>query len=674
VGVTAPARGGIRELVLPRSVAVVGASPRFEQTISALVAGEVRAWGVHPHRREVLGLRCVPDIADLDELPEVALLLVGHERVTDAFENAVAAGVRAFVIPGLGAEAGRAAAPIVARLAERARELDAAILGPNCMGVARPGGGSLWIGTVPETFIAGHVSVVAQSGSVAEALLAAGPRIGFRAVVSCGGEMARDAADFVSFFAADEGTRAIGLFLEAVRRPAAFADALEACALAGKPVVCLKVGSSEAAARAALAHTGALVGSDRALGAVLRRFGVISVDDVHDLVETLELLGARRALPRGRRIGAISESGGEGALLADRAADAGLPFEALSDRLAQRLRRAFANYLSPTNPLDAWAVDAADRVFPASLEMMAASGEFDVLVAQVDLSRHRGESENRWCEMVVRSLAAAVDGRAIFPVVTSVGSSDPPEAIASAARSLDVPLLRGAAHAMRALSAAAAWAPASPRRAPAEAPVDLEALVGPGAEGPLPEHESALILEAHGVPVAPRRRAATPAQAADAAAELGLPVVVKVDGPAHKSAAGGVALGLDSLDAVRRAAERLGGRVLVARQVPAGPELLCGLLRDRDHGPVLAVGWGGAAVERTRPALCLAPVDRQTAVELVREAGLPAEAEALADVLVALGRLAAQQPRVLAVDINPLILGPDGVIAVDALVEIGAVR
>ena len=666
-------RGGIRELLFPRSVAIVGASPRFGDTISALVAGGARVWGVHPRHRDVLGLACVPDIDALPEVPEVALLLVGHERVADAFERAAAAGVRAFVIPGLGAEAGRDAAPTIAGIAARARDLGAAVLGPNCMGVARPGGGSLWIGTVPETFVAGHVAVVAQSGSIAEALVSAGPRVGFRAVISCGGEMSRDVSDFVSFLAADPGTRAIGLFLETVRRPAVFADALEACAVAGKPVVCLKVGNSAAGARAAMAHTGALVGSDSALAAVLRRFGVISVHDVHDLVETLELLGAHRPRPAGRRVGAISESGGECALLADRGEAAGVRFAPLSDGLAARLSDAFPNYLTPSNPLDAWAIDEAERVYPGSLELMAASGEFDVLLAQIDLSQYRGDSESEWCEMILRSLAAAVRSRPIFPAVTSVGSSDPPAGIAAAARELDVPLLRGAGHAMRALAAVAGWAPPEPRETVGEAEtVDLPILEG--SAGALPEYESALILEAYGVPVAPRRRAASTEAAVSAARELGLPVVVKVDGPAHKSVAGGVVLGLNTLEDVARAATELGGRVLVARQVARGPECLCGLLRDPDHGPVLVVGRGGAEVEGTRPVLCLAPVQRELALALVREAGLPAAAESLADVLVALGRLAMEQPRIVAVDINPLIIGPDGAVAVDALVEIGATQ
>jgi len=326
-------------------------------------------------------------------------------------------------------------------------------------------------------------AVVSQSGPIAEALVCAGPRIGFRAVISCGGEMARDAADLIAFLAADPGTRAIGLFLETVRRPAAFATALETCAIAGKPVVCLNVGSSQAGARAALAHTGVLVGSDRALGAVLR------------------------------------------------------------------------------------------------------------------LERPAGGNR---CHRAPAGRAAAARRR---PRDTGAGRGLRPDA---------------------GRPAAAGRRPAGTGRA-----------AGPAGAcgGALPEHESALILEAYGVPVTPHRRAATPEQAV-----------------------------------------RLGGSVIVARQVAAGPECLCGLHRDERHGPVLAVGRGGDGVESTRPVLCLAPVDRKTVRDLVREAQLPNEAPALADVLVALGRLACEHPRVAVVDINPLILGPGGAVAVDALVEIGAAR
>src|SRR4029453_3072475 len=210
----------------------------------------------------------------------------------------------------------------------------AAMLGPNCMGFYVPGGPAAWNGRPQSSRAAGHVAVLCQSGSIADAFLALGGRIGLRCVVSSGAEAVTDAADFLDFFADQPEKKAVGLFLETVRRPDTFVDALERCAEEGKPVVCLKVGRSEAAARAALTHTGALVGSERAFSAVLRRYAAIEVDDFHELLETLEILGQQR-WPSGRRIAGISESGGECALLADHAEAAGIPFEPLSEGLAR---------------------------------------------------------------------------------------------------------------------------------------------------------------------------------------------------------------------------------------------------------------------------------------------------------------------------------------------------
>ncbi len=660
----------VRALLFPRSVAVVGASPRHGRIVEEIVRSGIPAWGVHPTRDEVLGLPCFASVADLPERPELAALLVGHERVEAAFDESLASGVRAFFLPGLGNEAGAAGPEVAARIAEHARTEDAVLLGPNCMGVAAPEEGSLWIGTVPDTFRPGRVSVVSQSGSIAEALLGIGPRVGFRSVVSSGGEAVTDAADVLGFFAQDEGTGAVGLFLEAVRRPVEFASALARCAEAGKPVVCLKVGRSQAAARAALAHTGAVVGSERAFSALLHRYGAVEVDDFTALVETLEVLGRARR-PRGKRIAAISESGGEGALLADQGEAAGIPFEPLPEAIAAELTARFPNYGAPGNPLDAWAIDEADAVFPGSIEVLVGSGAFDIVVAQADQSQFRGAEEHEWCFMIVKALAEATAGTDIFPAVTTVSAVDPRPEVAEHALEHDVALLRGPRDAMRALAAAASLRTASAQPEPA-APVELADLL---QEGPLPEYESALVLERYGVPVAPRRRAASPEEAAAAAAELGFPVVVKVDGPAHKAAQNGVVLGLADEDGVRSATQRLGGRVLVASQAEGGAEAFCGMTRDPDFGPVLAVGLGGRAVESlSLAAVSLAPLGEEEARQLVAEApGLeatPAAQEALAATLVALGRLAVDHPRIAAVDVNPLILSADGAVAVDALVVV----
>ena len=474
-------RGGIRALLFPRSVAVVGASDRDAKAAADLeqvVRSGVPTWFVNPNRPQVLGRECHPSLSALPEIPECAFLLVGHTRAEAAFEDVIAAGVRAVVLPGLGAEAGAEGRDVAARIAVRAAEADVAVVGPNCMGVATPGGVSQWIGAVagPEAFVPGHVAVVAHSGSIAEACLAAGPRVGFRTVISSGGELSRDLADFVAYLAADDGTKAIGLFAETIRRPAAFAAALALAAEAGKPVVCLKVGRSQAAARAALAHSGAVVGSARAFSALLRRHGAIEVGDFHELFETLEVLGRKR-WPRGLRIAGVSESGGECGLLADHGEGAGIPFAPFDDALKARLIAAFPNYTLPENPLDCWAIDEAEVVYPGSLALLRDA-------APTTCCSHRSISPaprqpRRGVVLADREIARRRRrGHRHVPVVTSVHATDPPPAIADMARERDIALLRGTREGLRAIASVARWRPRTPS-GPADVPTTA-------ADEPLP--------------------------------------------------------------------------------------------------------------------------------------------------------------------------------------------
>ncbi|QNN52359.1 acetate--CoA ligase family protein [Nocardioides mesophilus] len=387
-GTAGDALRDVTPLVQPRSVVVVGPSDRHASVLHNLLAGRAPVVGVHPGRHSVAGLPCVPSIGDLEHAPDLGVLMVGHRRVEQAFEELIAVGARGVVMPGLGSEAGVEGPGIAARLRSRAEAAGVAILGHNCMGIATPAC-SPWIGTLPDTFLPGSVAVVAQSGSVAEAFTTMGPRVGFRAVVSTGSEIGRDVADFLDHFAEDPATSAIGLFLETVRRPAAFVEALRKCAERGKPVVCLKVGRSVTAARVALAHTGAIVGSGTSFSAALARYGVIEVEDFQQLTETLELLGSPRPLG-GVRLGAVSESGGECGLLADAADAAGIAFQPMAASLQHDLEERFPGLVAPQNPLDVWGLDSPERAFPWALDLMARSGQYDVIIGQVDLSTYRG--------------------------------------------------------------------------------------------------------------------------------------------------------------------------------------------------------------------------------------------------------------------------------------------
>jgi acetyltransferase len=577
-------------------------------------------------------------------------------------------GTRAFFFPGLGSEAGADGPLIAARIRERAAANGSMIIGQNCMGIAKPGG-SPWIGSISESFVQGHVGISAQSGSIAEAFTTIGPRIGFRFIASTGSELNRDVSDFMSFMADDEQTRAIGIFIETIRRPEAFIAALEKCAVAGKPVVALKVGKSGVAKRIALAHTGAVVGSNQAFSATLKRFSAIEVEDFPEMVETLEVLGKKRR-PQGVRVTAVSESGGECGLMADRAEKNGVSFAPLPEKTAIALNKEFPNYQHPQNPLDAWGVDAPEVVFPRSMEMLAESGAYDTLIAQVDISRFRGADELVWCSMIVESLGKTADKYNISPAVVSVHSVDAPQAIIDICSRYELPLLRGINGAMQALGHAGRWSQPTTIHQHFGTPINIADMVT--REGALPEYESAEILERYGVPIASRKRVTSSDQAAAVAKSLGFPVVVKSDGPAHKSAGGGVILNINSEADATAAVEKLGGIAFIAAQIPKGVEALVGMVRDEEFGPILAVGHGGVTVESKKPVTMLGPVDLATAQKMVAESGLEDPHGVLSAALVTLGRVAQEHPEIVEIDVNPMIVYDKATIAVDALVVISS--
>ena len=231
------------------------------------------------------------------------------------------------------------------------------------MGIATPGFPSPWIGSLHPTFVPGPVATLVHSGSIGEILVSLGPRIGFRTVISAGNETVTDAADFVAWFADDPATRVVGLFLEAVRRPEAFEAALRRSPRRARSRSCSRWARRSSAPQAALAHTGALVGSDRSFSAMLRHYDAIRVDDFGDWLEHLEVFSRARP-PRGRRIGAITNSGGEGEYFADKAEQAGIPLPLFSEELRARIAAEFPNFVHVGNPADCWAIDDDRVVFP----------------------------------------------------------------------------------------------------------------------------------------------------------------------------------------------------------------------------------------------------------------------------------------------------------------------
>ena len=655
----------------PRSVAIYGISERTSQRIAEnMTVPGVPFYGINPTKTEACGVRCYPTIADCPEVPEMVVMGVGHGRIETAIDDVLSVpGVRAIITPGLGNEAGPVEGPRMSALvSDRVRDAGIAMIGPNCMGVATPGYPSPWIGSLHPTFVPGPVATIAHSGSIGEILVSLGPRIGFRTVVSAGNETVTDVADMVAYFADDPDTRVIGLFLEAVRRPAAFEQALQRVAEAGKVAIVLKVGTSEMGARAALTHTGAMVGSDEVFSGMLRYYNAIRVDDFGDWLEHLEVF-SRATPPRGRRIGAVTNSGGEGEYFADKAEQAGIPLQEFSPELKARIVAEFPNFSGVGNPVDCWAIDDDRVVFPRVFQLMAESGEFDVLVSDIDHSQWLHAGERELATNIANDLRAACHRTDLFPCVITVTTADPPIEDIEWARQHDIPLLKGSLPGLRALAARLAHrqrVPAS-RLLPVAPPL-------PGA-GDLSELESARIAASYGLSYVRAERCASADEAAAVAEQIGYPVVVKIDNVAHKARVGGVALGLADAAGVREAARRMGGHVIVAEQVLGGVELMVGVTRDPDFGATVSVGVGGGLAEALELIThSLAPLDTDAARELV--ASLPVierllggeVPDHLIEAIVAVSRLAAEHPEISEIDVNPLLVSSERAVALDCLI------
>ncbi len=657
----------------PRSVAIYGISDRTSQRIAQnMTVDGVPFYGINPTKDEACGIKCYPSMADCPGVPEMVVMGVGHGRIDAAIEDVLSVpGVRAIVTPGLGNEAGAEGTEVSDRIKKRLDGTGIAMVGPNCMGIATPGYPSPWIGTLTENFVAGPVATLVHSGSIGEILVSLGPRIGFRTVVSAGNETVTDVADMMAYFADDPDCRVVGLFLEAVRRPAAFEAALQRIAENGKVAVVLKVGTSEMGRLAALAHTGAMVGSDRSFSAMLRYYNAIRCDDFAVWLEHLEVFSRARP-PAGKRVGAITNSGGEGEYFADKAEQAGIPMQPFSKDLRERLLAEFPNFVDIEhvgNPVDCWAIDEYPVVFRRVLELMAESGEFDVLVSANDHSHWLVGDERGLPTDIAGYLLDATRGTEIFPCVITVTTADPPAEDLRWAREHDIPILKSSLPGLRALAARLNHV----RRVPASREVQsAEPLSGQGA---MSEFDSAVVAAGYGMRFPRMERCGSADEAAEAADRIGYPVVVKIDNVAHKARVDGVALNLLDASQVREAAKRMGGAVIVAEQVRGGIETLVGVVRDPEYGPVIVVGVGGGLAEALELfSASLAPLDHDGARELVKS--LPAldsllggEVPAgLIDAIVAVSQMAAEHPEIAEIDINPLLVSPERAVALDCLI------
>jgi len=727
---TSPVAGAIdlRPLFAPRSIVVVGASPR--SWIAETVRDNLRVMGsatrchfVNPKYEELHGQPCYASLEHLPERPDVAIVALNPLRAASVTEAAAAAGVPAVIIPGGGVvEGGEAAAAMQADVARIARARGLALVGPNCMGVIDlTSNAATYIGDVSPYLPRGGVAGIAQSGSVTDAFVHSGSRVGFSRIISCGSEVVLDVCDYLAYCLDDPETSSVILFVEGFKRPERFLALADRALELGKPIMAVKVGRSAQARTAAVAHTGSLAGEARVTDAALDAAGVIRCRDLDELLETAELVeGLRRTGRRvGRgRTGVVTVSTGEGSLIADLAPQTGIDLPPIPEPARARILEALPTMGYVGNPLDPWGAADPPTAYGAAFEAMAASGAYDVLVLVHDFPYRSAPSEVATANDVTFQLVAATRDRpGILPVYVSLTSGEPPpetKAVLDTAGG-GAPLLRGAIEAFRAIADLARWERRRARRlanGPWRArwpalgndrtsfgadPASLGSGSGSGARAArpatsLPERESLELLRAAGI----RTTEAVAVTDADGAVIVARgvdgPVALKLDavGLAHKSDIGGVALGLRGDAAVHDAAEGLleAGRrrgfalrgLLVEPMATPGLELLLGMRRDPQFGPVVVAGLGGTLTEVLDDVVIrLAPIgaaDADAMLDDLRGARLlagvrgqpPIDRAAVASMIVALGRLGVERADVVEVDLNPVIASERGAVAVDALV------
>jgi acyl-CoA synthetase (NDP forming) len=692
-------RTALTAMLEARSVALVGASPRDGSlgqrmiTEMARSSPAPRTYLVNPRHTEIGGTRCYVSLAELPEPVDLVLLAVPDTVLEEQVALAARRGDRSAVIFGSAFDppgprpAGQPS--LRDRLAATARAAGMAVCGAGCMGFVNVTRGLRAVGYVePDPLPAGPIALITHSGSVFSALLRTRRGLGYTVAVSSGQELVSTAAEYAEWALGNEETRVLALVLEAVRDAGRLRAVLATAAARDIPVVLLTAGRSARGRAMVSAHSGALAAADGGWEALARGYGVHRVGDLAELADTLELFAIGRRASGGTGIATVHDSGLERAYVADVADELGVPFAAIGEPTTARLAGLLDPGLEPANPLDIWGTGArAGEQLSGALAALAGDPAVAAVALAVDLV-HEYDGDQSYPDAVTE--AARRTGKPVVVLSNLPAAIDPD--VAARLRSGGIPVLEGTRTGLLALGHLLNHGLLRHGRGPAAAvapPVDqarqarwTAVLAAGEAHGPA----LAALLGDYGITVARTRAAVSAAAALAAAAELGYPVVLKTGEPGidHKSDVGGVVLGLAGPAALAAAyqdlAERLGRRVLVGETIPAGPELSLGLARDPELGPLLVVGAGGVLVELLADrAVALPPAGPEQARELVGQLrvaallagarGQPAaDLDAVVAAITGLSQLAVELGDGLAaLDINPLICGPHGAVAVDAL-------
>ncbi len=678
----------LRPVFAPQSVAVIGAS-RHQGTVGRAVLDNIKSAGyqgrlfaVNPNARQVGGVACFPDVASLPEAPDLALVAVPPPAVLDTAEACGKRGVHGLVVLTAGLDTAASADLLAA-----CRRHGMRLIGPNCFGVAVPGIG------LDATFAAsnpaaGTAGLVMQSGGLGFAMVDHLSRlgIGISSFASVGNKLDVSSNDMLMWWEQDEVTRLAVLYIESFGNPRKFARTARRVG-ARMPVLTVHAGRSEAGQRAAASHTAAIATPLVSREALFEQAGIIATPGFGELVEATALL-ATQPPPTGRTVAIVSNVGGAGVLASDACTDLGLTVHHPRGQVKRRLHMLVPDGGSVGGPVDTTATVSSDE-FRQVLELVASDQDVDAMIALVLPTGATGDL-----------VAAIQDADVRVPLAAVV--LDQAEAVRLLdARAGRIPAYGYPEAAAGALARAAMygrWRSSPHILVPGFGDVDAAKgraivrafLLREPEGGWLPSRDTVTLLRLYGIPLVATRYARTEDEVA-AAAAAGYPVVLKADVPGlvHKTDAGAVLLDLRTEDAVRagyrRLAGQFGGRlagVLVQPMITDGTEVIIGVQDDQMFGPLVVFGLGGVATEVLADhAGRLAPVtenDADTLINSIKSApllhghrGAPAaDLAALRDMLMRVSRLADDLPEVTELDLNPVIAGPDGAVAVDARIKI----
>jgi acyl-CoA synthetase (NDP forming) len=686
-------------LLKPKSVAVIGASARVGSRGNSAVRN-LQEFGfsgaiypINPNADEICGLKVYRTPLDLPAGADCAIVAVPAESVVPVLREAAQAGVKSAVIFASGfAEAGAKGIAAQQALVNLAQHTGLAICGPNCLGLANITERiSLYSSRIPEHILPGGVAVISQSGSGC-ILLSNLKRFGFSFLVTTGNSAVIDVADYLDFVADDLSTRIAALFVESIRDPRAFAAAAAKMHAAGKPVVVLKVGRSDKGARATVAHTGSLAGAHEAYEDFFRRNGVIGVDDLDELVESVALMQNVR-YPAGRGVAAINVSGGEVAMTCDIAEQIGLDLPDLAAETISQLKSILPDYGHAANPLDATGTAVSDlEMYGACIKALASDPGIALVAVSQDSPADLGAQQGaRYGKLA--AVAAEVAGTIQKPLVffNNLAGGIHPD-VAAPLVAAGVPALQGARTSLLAIRRLIDFAAHKPSmQADVIATASEAALAkvwrprlasGKGFN----EGETRDFLVAHGIKVGGGSIAHTAEQASETASALACPVVLKVvsaDLP-HKTEVGGVMLNVSPADAARAfsqimsnvkskaPAAKIDG-IAVDRMIVGGTEVIIGLSHQPPFGQMITVGAGGVLVELVHDAVAaLLPLDQDGCLNLLKRTRVwtllngfrgskPADVPALINLIFAISQIGVLYDDVInELELNPVSVQPEG--------------